>query len=67
MNSKVLGVALLIVGAVVLFYGLQAGSSLFSEAKEAIDGTPTDRSLGLILGGGAVAAAGLGLLLKGRR
>ena len=67
MNAKAIGIALLIIGAIVLFYGLQAGDSLFSNVKEAVDGTPSDRSMGLIIGGAATGAIGLGLLLKGRR
>ena len=67
MNSKVLGIIFLVVGAIVLFYGLQSGNSMVSEVKEAVDGTPTDRSMGLIIGGAAAGALGIGLLLKGRR
>jgi len=67
MNNRVFGILLLVVGGILLFYGLQSGDSLASELKEVVDGTPTDRSMGLIIGGAASGALGLGLLFKGRR
>lgn len=67
MSNRVIGVLLLVVGGVLLFYGLESGDSLVSNVKEAVDGTPTDRSMGLIIGGAASGALGVGLLLKGRR
>ncbi len=67
MNSKVIGIVLLVVGAIVLYFGLQSGDSIASEVKEAVDGTPTDRSMVLIIGGAAIGVVGIGLLLKGRR
>ncbi len=49
--SKPVSIALLIIGVVLLLYGLSAGDSLASEAKEAFTGTPTDKSLFLIIAG----------------
>jgi hypothetical protein len=49
--SKPVSIALLIIGIVLLAYGLSAGDSLASEAKEAVTGTPTDKSLYLIIAG----------------
>jgi uncharacterized protein involved in exopolysaccharide biosynthesis len=49
--SKALSIAILIVGLVLLAFGLNAGDSIASEAKEAVTGTPTDRSMILIVGG----------------
>jgi uncharacterized membrane protein len=62
---KVIAIVLLIVGAVLLAYGLNAAHSVSSEVTQAVNGTPTDRSLWLIVGGLAgVVAGGLGLILK---
>lgn len=47
--SKPLSLAILVGGVILLVYGLNAGDSLASEAKEAVTGTPTDKSLILIL------------------
>lgn len=47
--SKPVSLAILAVGIVLLIYGLNAGDSLASEAKEAVTGTPTDKSIILIL------------------
>ena len=47
--SKALSLALLVGDIILLVYGLNAGDSLASEAKEAVTGTPTDRSMILII------------------
>ncbi len=47
--SKPLSLAIFAVGVILLVYGLSAGDSLASEAKEAVTGTPTDKSMILIL------------------
>lgn len=47
--NKILSVALLIVGVVLLAFGINAHDSLASSAKEAVTGAPTDKSLWLIV------------------
>lgn len=49
--NKPLSFAILIVGVVLLLFGLNAQDSLASNAKEVVTGTPTDKSLLLIIGG----------------
>lgn len=49
--SKPLSLAILVVGVVLLVIGLNAGNSFASEAKEAVTGTPTDKSLILTVAG----------------
>lgn len=68
MNSRVaLGVALLVGGAIALFFGFQESSSLASDVSEMVTGSPTDRSMGLLIGGGVAMAVGLLLTLTGRK
>jgi hypothetical protein len=49
--NKALSLAILVAGIVLLFFGLSAGDSLASEAKEAVTGTPTDKSMSLVIVG----------------
>lgn len=67
MNMRtIVGVALLIGGAIALFYGFQESSSLASDVSEFVTGSPTDRSMQLQIGGGVAAVVGLLLVLTGR-
>ena len=65
--QKFIGLALLLVGLILLFFGFQEGDSIASSLKESITGSPTDRSIALIIGGVISACAGLGMMLMGRR
>lgn len=47
--SKAVSLAVLVVGIILLVYGLNAGDSLASETKEIVTGTPTDKSMVLII------------------
>jgi hypothetical protein len=56
---------LLIAGLVVLGVGINAANSVASESSQVVTGTPTDKALWLMLGGGLISLAGLvGLLRK---
>lgn len=63
--NKALSIALLLVGVVLLVFGLNAHDSVVSSAKEAVTGTPTDKSLLLIIGGIiGVVVGGLGTMFS---
>ncbi len=58
-------IVLLIVGVVLLIFGINAHGSLASTAKEAVTGTPTDQSLWfIILGIIGIVVGGLGSGLR---
>jgi hypothetical protein len=61
--NKALGIALLVVGVVLLIWGLNAEGSLGSEVSKTFTGHPSDKAMWLILGGAASGLTGLGLLL----
>jgi hypothetical protein len=59
MTSKAIGIAMLVIGAILLIYGINASDSLGSEVKEVFTGAPTDQSIWLIVGGVLLAVLGL--------
>ena len=56
--SKSIGLALLAVGIALIIYGINASDSFGSEAKRFFTGTPTDKSMWLLLGGIAATTVG---------
>ncbi len=63
--NKAFSIALLVVGVVLLIFGINAHDSLASSAKQAVTGTPTDKSLWLIvLGIIGIVVGGLGSLFR---
>ncbi|MDB6113731.1 MAG: rane protein [Lacunisphaera sp.] len=64
MNRAVF-LVLLVVGVILLIYGINAHDSLASTAKQAVTGTPTDRSIWLIvLGVAGIIIGGLGAMFR---
>ncbi|HVU18278.1 MAG TPA: DUF3185 family protein [Candidatus Didemnitutus sp.] len=64
--NRIVSVAILVVGVVLLIYGINAHDSIASSAKQAVTGTPTDKSMWLIVGGIAgIVIGGLGTLFRG--
>jgi TRAP-type C4-dicarboxylate transport system permease small subunit len=57
--NRIASVLVLIAGLVILGVGVNAANSVTSETATALTGTPTDRALWLMIGGGAVALFGL--------
>lgn len=47
--NKALSIAILVAGIVLLVFGINAQDSFGSQAKEALTGTPTDKSMWLIV------------------
>jgi hypothetical protein len=64
--NKLTSIALLVVGAVLLAYGLNANDSVGSGVSRLFTGAPTDKAIWLIIGGAAALLVGLGGLLTGR-
>ncbi len=61
--NKLLCLGLIIIGAILLYYGYSEGASPVGELTEAITGSPPDRSIGkmiagivlIVIGGGGMA------------
>jgi hypothetical protein len=66
--NRPLSIAILIVGVILLLFGINAHGSIVSSAKEAVTGTPTDKSLWLIiLGVIGIIVGGFGALFRGSK
>jgi LPXTG-motif cell wall-anchored protein len=63
--SKIPSIAFLIVGIVLLIYGLNASNSVSSSVSNAVTGSPTDKSIWLIvLGVLGIISGGFGLFFR---
>ena len=62
--NKPLSLALLVIGAILLFYGLRAGDSVGSDVSRAVTGTPTDKTVWFLVGGVLAGVLGLFGLLR---
>lgn len=65
--NKIVSLVLLVVGAILLIYGLSASDSLASEVSETVRGTPTDRTMLLVIVGSVGVLAGVVGLMTRRR
>lgn len=64
--NKAVSIAILVIGVVLLIFGINAHDSLASSAKEVVTGTPTDKSIWLIvLGIIGIIVGGLGSFFRG--
>ena len=58
--NRIVGIAVLIVGLMLLVWGLSASDSLGSGISRLFTGSPTDKTIYLLVGGGLLIAVGLG-------
>ena len=56
--NRGIGLALLAIGIALIVFGISASESFGSEAKRFFTGTPTDKSMWLLLGGIAATTVG---------
>lgn len=61
--SRIIGIALIVIGGLFAYYGFQETESPVGQIEEAVTGSPSDRSMAMVVGGILVAAIGGGLLL----
>ena len=67
MNRKMLGIGLLVAGVVLLGLGLSANDSIGGSFSRAFTGSPTNKALALMIGGGALGAAGAYVLFFSKK
>ena len=62
--NKIIGLALLIAGAILLYFGYTEYNSTASQVTELVTGNPTDNSIWFLVGGSIAAIVGLVMLIK---
>jgi hypothetical protein len=65
--NKALFLALVVAGVILIIYGLSASDSVGSSFSRMFTGSPTDKTIWLLVGGAAAAAVGLAGLLRGSK
>ena len=65
-QNRLVGLALLVAGAIALYFGINAANSPTGEVAEALTGQYPDRTMVYLVGGAVAAAAGIAMLWKGR-
>jgi hypothetical protein len=65
--NKAIGIALLVVGIALIGYGIDASNSFSSGVSRTFTGSPTDKTMWLLLGGIGAAIVGLALAVSGFR
>lgn len=58
-TTKIVGIVLLVVGAVLLFFGYQASQAVGDQLTEAFTGRFTDGTMWYLIAGAAAVIAGL--------
>lgn len=66
-TKKIVAVVLIVVGAVLLYFGLQATDAPLEQARETFTGDYSDRTMLYLIGGAVAAVAGIGLLFFGSK
>jgi LPXTG-motif cell wall-anchored protein len=61
-----MSIALLIVGVILIIWGVSASESVGSELSELFTGSPTDKTIWLLIGGIVAAILGLFGLMRRR-
>ena len=57
--NRAISIALLAIGIILIVYGINANDSVSSDVSRFFTGSPTDRTLWLLIGGVAAAVVGL--------
>ena len=65
--TRLLGIALLVVGAILLYFGLQSTETFSEKVVEGFTGRYSDGTMAYLIGGAASGVIGLGLLVFGKR
>lgn len=66
-TRKIVGIVLLVVGIILLYFGFQATDAPMEQARETFTGDYSDQTMIYLLGGAAAAVGGLLLLVFGGR
>jgi hypothetical protein len=63
-TNKILGIALLVLGGVLIYFGINATDAPIEKLTESVTGKYSDETMYYLIGGGISAVVGLVMLLK---
>jgi len=63
-QNKMIGIVLLVIGAIALYFGFNASNSPMEEVTEAFTGKYSDQTMVYLIGGAVAAIAGLAMLFR---
>lgn len=63
-QNKIIGIVLLVGGAIALYFGFNAANAPMEELAESLTGQYSDQTMLYFIGGGVSAAAGLFMLKR---
>ena len=58
-NGRIVGIGLIVVGLVLLYFGLEANNSFSSGFSKTFQGSPSDKAIWLLVAGGIVTLLGV--------
>ncbi len=67
MNTQLIGIVALAVGAVLLYFGYNASQAPIDQISNSLTGRYTDNTMWYVIGGVAMVATGIAVTLFGRR
>jgi hypothetical protein len=65
--NKAIPLALLVGGIILIAYGITASNSFSSSVSRTFNGSPTNKTMWLLIGGGAAAIVGLAGVMRGSK
>ena len=65
--NKIVSIALLVGGTVLIVLGINATNSFSSDVSRFFSGSPTDKAVWMLIGGSVAAAVGLVGMLRGAK
>ena len=65
--SRAIGLALLVAGVVLMVYGINASDSVSSHLSQTFTGTPTNKTVWMLVGGVVAAIVGAALVFTRSR
>jgi len=63
-NNKIIGIILLVVGVIALYFGVNATNAPVEEMSEALTGQYSDQTMLYLIGGAVAGIAGLVMLFR---
>jgi Protein of unknown function (DUF3185) len=65
--NKALSLALLVAGVILIIYGVNASNSAGSSISRLASGSPTDKTIWLLVGGAVLSVVGLAGMFRGSK